>query len=359
VAIDESQRIRNWRALKKKSTDGKKRVTVDKYGRKGSYNLSTDSVLRLCQKVPHIIAMTGTPIINRTIELFTTLHLLRPSVFPSRYEFGMRYCDAKLDRWTGSLTFSGCTQPDELNLLLHKTVMIRRLKKDVLKDLPAKQNTVVHLSLSNRKEYLTLEEDTTQHQFAKLGALRKMCAVGKLDSAFEWLDDFIESGQKLVIFVHHRIVGETVYNRYSDRAVAYSGGMTEKAKWESVKKFQNDPNCKLFVGSITACGVAINLTSASNAAVMEFPQTPADLKQATDRLHRIGQKSAVNVWLLAATDTVDEDSVTMLIGKTGMSESVLDEGHSEEDAMRAILNAMQTRITSRRTASLVGNALYT
>ena len=340
IAIDESHRIRNWRTSVKKKTP-------DKYGRKGNYNLSTDSVLRLSQDCPHVIAMTGTPIINRPMEIFTSLHLLRPQIFPSRYEFGMRYADAKLDRWSGSLTFKGCANPEELNMLLHKTVMIRRLKEDVLKELPAKQNTVVHLSLSNRKEYLALESSFDINPLAKLTALRKTCAIGKVESAAEWIDDFLESGQKLVVFVHHRTVGEAIFNRYRDKAVAYAGGMNEKIRWDSVQKFQTDPKCQLFVGSISACGVAINLTAASNVAVLEFPWTNAVLLQATDRCHRIGQKNAVNVWFLTASDTIDEDSVTILIGKSGTSEAVLDNVHTEQEAMQAVLNAMQKRIHAR------------
>jgi len=342
VVIDEAHRIRNW--MKKKVKGAK----ADKYGRKGNYTLSTDAVLRLCQNVEKIIAVTGSPVINRPMDLFNTLHLLIPTIFPSKFEFGMRYCDAKIDKWSGALEFKGCTKPEELNSLLINACMIRRLKKDVLTDLPAKQRSIVLLDISNRSEYMELEQDVELNSMGKLTQLRKLCGVGKLDSAIEWIEDFLESGQKLIVYVHHRSIGEALHTRFKKISVAYAGGMSETKRWEAVKKFQTDPKVQLFIGSIQACGEAITLTAASNVAVLEFPWTPAILSQAEDRAHRFGQKNAVNVWLLAARDTSDEDMLQTLVGKTGIAESVLDGGVQQEQAMARILRALQSRKAHRK-----------
>lgn len=337
VIIDEAHRIRNW--MKKKKKGDKK----DKYGRKGAYTLSTDSVLRLCSGVESIIAVTGSPVINRPMDLFNALHLINPSVFPSKFEFGMRYCDAKIDKWSGAIEYKGCSRPEELNSLLNNSCMVRRLKKDVLKDLPPKQRSIILLDTDNKKEYAEIEKDVEKNPMEKLTELRKLCGLGKLNAACEWIEDFLESGQKLIVYVHHRSIGEALYNRFREISVAYSGGMSEKSRWDAVQKFQKNPEIQLFIGSIQACGEAITLTAASNVAVLEFPWTPAILSQAEDRAHRFGQTMPVNIWLLAAKDTTDEDMLEMLVGKTGMAESVLDGGMQQEQAMARILSALRSR----------------
>ena len=341
VIIDEAHRIRNWYATGK-------RVKADPYGRKESFNQCTDSTLRLCSGVPHVIAITGSPLINRPMDLFVALKLLRSDLFPSKFEFGMEYCDPKTDRYSGKITYNGCTNADQLHTLLVQHVMIRRLKKDVLPDLPPKQRTIVRIDLDNPQKYHDVENDTETLAISKLAELRQLCALGKLSAACEWIDNFLESGLKLIVYVHHRAIGEALAKRYAKVCVAYAGGMSDSVRWKAVRRFQNDDDCRLFVGSISACGEAITLTAASNVAVLEFPWTQAVLFQAEDRAHRIGQKDSVNIWLLAAQDTIDEDILGTIAGKEHFASSVID-GNSQEQSMAIVLRSLRQRVAKRKT----------
>ena len=340
VIIDEAQRIRNWHATGK-------RKKADPFGRKQNFNISTDAVLRLCKGVPHVLALSGTPLVGRPMDLFTSLHMLRPDVFKSKFEFGMEFCDPKLDPWSGKLEYKGCTHPEKLNALLTSTCMIRRLKENVLLELPPKQTSIVHLETANRGEYEKTEADLEGDPLAKLTHLRQMAAQCKLASAMEWIDTFLESGQKLLLFVHHRAIGEAIAAKYGSICVSYNGGMSETVRWANVKRFQEDPTCKVFNGSITACGVALNLTAASHVAVLELPWTKVDLDQATDRAHRIGQKNCVNVYLLCAPDSIDEDMLEILAHKAGVSGAVLDNSLDQQAAMRVVLRSLRNRVANR------------
>lgn len=319
VAIDEAHYIRNH---------------YKKGGKKGTskFTQRTDAVLKLCRDVPHVIAITGSPVINRPMDLFVVLKMLRKDLFPSKFEFGMRYCEPTVEKWSGKLVYNGCCNPEELNKLLVNSVMIRRLKADVLKDLPPKQRTVVKVEMDPAVLY-SEKELLNGSPFETISALRKQCGLAKLPAVMAWVDNFLESGEKLILFCHHRAVGEALAERYGEACVSYRGGLSDAGRWDMVKRFQNDPTCKLFIGSITACGFAINLTAASNVAFAEYPWTPAEINQCEDRAHRIGQKSAVNVWYLMAPKTVDEDAMEVLVGKAGMAGAVLDGGVNNMEAV--------------------------
>jgi SWI/SNF-related matrix-associated actin-dependent regulator 1 of chromatin subfamily A len=341
IIVDECHRLRNWYAQGK-------RKTPDALGRKVSFNRGTDSVLRLCRGVPYVLGLSGTPLVGRPLDLFTMLKILRPDIFPSRFEFGMRFCDAKLNPFSGKLEFKGCTHPQELHTLLRDTVMIRHLKSSVLTELPEKQWTTVPLEIDNRSEYDAVEADLAEVSLVRLNYLRQLAALGKLAGAFEWVDTFLEGTEKLIVFVHHRCIGEAFAKRYASRCVTYSGGMPEGSRWESVKRFQDDPKTSLFVGSIDACGMVLNLTAASNVCFVEFPWTKTALDQAADRVHRIGQlATSVNIWLLAAVSSIDSDLLGVIASKARFAGSVLDNDPGQDAVIRLVLRSLRQRVASR------------
>lgn len=148
-----------------------------------------------------------------------------------------------------------------------------------------------------------------------MNALRRLAAAGKIAAAKEWISNFLEAGQKLVVFGHHLEVLSSIYNEFADSAVMLTGESSEEERKEAVRRFQEDLNTRLFVGSIKAAGVGLTLTAASDILLIEMDWTPAANDQAEDRCHRIGQKNAVTAWYLVAERTIDEKMYDVVIQK--------------------------------------------
>lgn len=304
----------------------------------------SQAVRKLCGKVPHIICLTGTPITNRPMEILEPVSLVAPSLFPNRFEFLKRYCDAK---WNGyGWDFSGASNTEELHDKLVKTCMVRRLKKDVLTQLPPKVRTVVPLEIADRASYDALAGEVTDkisealealgmetvadsntstaNALSQIERLKQAAVHGKLESAIEWIEDFIADDEKLVVFCHHRFVVEALMAKFGEKAVKIDGGTPPTERQAIVDRFQSNASVRLFVGTMAA-KEGITLTAASNTAFVELWWTPGDHDQAEDRVHRIGQEAdSVGAYYLVAKDTIEEDIAGLIDRKRKVCAGVLD-----------------------------------
>lgn len=344
----------------------------------------TKAVKMLCKGVPSVIGLSGTPIENKPSELYNIIHIINNKIFPNEWYYKQRYCGAKHNGF--GWTFNGASNTRELNKILKDRIMIRRLKKDVLKELPDKLYSFVPLMIDNWKEYKQAEEDfinyiysmtelevrkalhkyffddlegtvdVVDHKLERLqqeraekanplsqmAALKKLVAEGKLNQIIEWVEDFIETGKKLVLFCNHVFIIDRFMEEFKGKIVKIDGTVPTKGRkrQDIVKKFQEDKNTKIFIGN-KAAEVGITLTAASDVGIIEYPDKPGALKQRIDRTHRIGQKNTVNVWYFTGKNTIDEKIAHMLDEKQRMIEGVLDgkEPEIDENLLLNILNS--------------------
>jgi len=263
----------------------------------------------LSETVAHKILLTGTPVLNRPEELWNQLQIIDPFGYPDKrfFQWHKRYADAKQLHFGRKTVwdFSGASNLDELAQSL-KTIMIRRTKDQVLPELPAKRRSTVLVQIDNRKEYdradnefaewLTeqkgaeaAERASAVEQLAKIEYLRQIAVRGKMKQALAWIGNFLESGEKLVVFATHKETIHALEREYGTTAVKIDGSVSSEKRQDAVDKFQNDPGVRLFIGNIQAAGVGITLTAASNVVFLEVPWTPALLEQAEDRCVLEGQ----------------------------------------------------------------------
>ena len=153
--------------------------------------------------------------------------------------------------------------------------------------------------------------------------LSYIIAKQKMKSMLSWIDDFLESGKKLVVFNHHQKIGEELFDTYSKVAVRLYGLTPMEERQLLVDKFQKDSKVKLFIGNIQAAGMGLTLTAADTVAFAEFPWTPGALVQASDRVHRIGQENPVDIFYLVGLDTFEEKVVKLLADKAKIINAVL------------------------------------
>ena len=295
----------------------------------------TKVVKLLCKGVPHVLALSGTPMTNRPAELWPTLNLLRPDLYPAFWPFAQAYCGLSHNHF--GWDWSGATNVDRLNAQLTKHVMIRRRKEDVLPELPAKLRTMIPCELSNRSEYKGAVDDfeswmtenfsSTKQQvpaMVQLGYLLRLVSELKAASVSQWIDDHLAgNGEKLVVFAkHHKMIDSILANsRYE--SVCIDGNTPVGDREAAVDWFQRGP-VRLFVGNIQAAGIGITLTAASTVAFAELDWVPANMTQAEDRCHRIGQRQPVWIYYLVARDTVEQLMCRALMNKQKVVDDVID-----------------------------------
>ncbi len=307
----------------------------------------TQAVQRLAAEVPRdgfVLALTGTPVINRPAELISQLRILgRLEDFGSGVKFGER--------------FRGPDAHLRLHWHLRARCFVRRLKEDVLQQLPAKTRAVVPVELDNESEYRLAERDLVAwlrsqpidlreldakvaaalraERLVRLNALKLLAARGKLHAALRWIHDFCSSGERLVVFAHHREIQRALLDHFP-HALHILGKDSHASRDQALQRFQapdDGAQNQLIVCSIEVAGQGLTLTRSSNVVFLELDWTPAKHDQAEDRCHRIGQQDAVNAYYLLAAETVDETISTLLERKRAVIGAVTDGREEDEEGL--------------------------
>ena len=305
----------------------------------------TKAVMALGKRIPHVIALSGTPIVNRPVEAYNAIKLIDSSIISTRWEYLHKYCGAKHNGF--GWDFSGATNTKELHEKLTSTIMLRRKKEDVLPELPNKMRSYIPMELDNEKEYQFAESNfiafvrgrkgkeaaekaSNAQALTEIEALKQLAVQGKMKQAIGWIQNYLDVGGKLVVFAVHKFVIDRLMEEFGTIAVKIDGSVTGKNRQRAVDAFQTDPAIRLFVGNIKAAGVGITLTASSNVAFLELPWTPGDVVQAEDRVHRIGQSNNVCINYLLAADTIEERIAELIDSKRKVLDAVLD-GKETED----------------------------
>jgi hypothetical protein len=272
---------------------------------KNSAAQRTKATKTLAKGIPHRLGLTGTIILNRPVEGFNAFNIINPTIFPKFWHYAQRYCAPRNNGF--GWDFTGASNTVELHEKLVNSFMIRRLKKDVLQDLPDKQYSFTPIEIDNEKEYENAERDF----IAFVRATKGDKAATRASNAQALAE--IEGLKQLAVSV----------------------SQTDRQK--AIDDFQNVPSIRLFIGNIKAAGVGCTLTAASNVAFVELPWTPGDLSQAEDRCHRIGQKDSVNIHYLLSVGTIEEKIAHMLDTKRKVLASVHD---GEEAVIESMLSEL-------------------
>lgn len=336
----------------------------------------------LCERAKKKIFMTGTPLPNKPVEMWPLLSVCAPKEFGNFRAFTKRYCDAHeehISKTKTVLKVGGASNLEELQERLRSTVLIRRLKADVLKDLPPKIRQIVPLvptaaakkligdemdiwqkkageELSMAQEALAVAQEENNKEayesvvmrlqqiqkvaFFEMAKIRHEVAVAKLPSVIHHLEGMFREGiKKIICFAHHKDVVKGIVERFSDRTVSLVGDTKKEDRDTAVTEFQTNPKIMLFVGSLGAAGTGITLTASSYVVFAELDWVPSNVTQGEDRAHRIGQKNTVNVQHLVLDGSLDARMAQMLVEKQDIADRALD----KTTTVHALSSLLETR----------------
>lgn len=302
---------------------------------KNSKTARCKAAMPLLQNSRRVILLSGTPALSRPSELYTQICAICPFLFKF-HDFGVRYCDGKQHQW--GWDYSGSSNMAELQLLLEEKIMIRRLKKDVLTELPDKVRQMVLLDPRSIKVDKDLKNASKVMNSGRLKGMEQRGALleffhqsgkAKMAAVKSYVADMLEGDRKFIIFAHHQEVldgvEDVVREKIGSSYIRIDGRTSSEQRNVFCKKFQLNDDFSVAILSITAANAGLNLSAASLVVFAELFWNPGILVQAEDRAHRIGQQDSVNVHYLVATGTSDDHIWPMIqqklnvLGKAGLS----------------------------------------
>ena len=333
-------------------------------------SIRAKATLEVLENADKVYCLTGTPLMNRPIELWNLLIAIKhpmTQVKGARASFSKTYCDGHLKvipLRRGIIRFwdeSGATNLGMLRANL-KGFMIRRKKVEVL-NLPKKIIGIIQVDLNmeqrriyenawesyldfvtnNPPEETTIENIIASKHLVEIQKLKQICSLAKVIRIVADIKNAIDQGQKIIVFTQYKKTLEQIVKlsqkikietggtnsfgtplKKKIKVVQVSGDMKQDQRQKSVDSFQTDPMTKVFVGNIKASGIGITLTEASMVIFADMAWTPQDHTQAEDRAHRIGQTGTVNVYYYVCQDTIETDIIELLARKKKMVDEVVD-----------------------------------
>lgn len=323
------------------------------------------------------LGLTGTPIENRIRELKSLIDIVLPSYMPPDPVFREVFINP----------IEKNHDPVKQALLgkLVKPFILRRKKSEVLTDLPEKIEEIAYCDLSHEQKGLyreiafkmcnTLYQDLKDpskpvplvHVFSALSSLKRICdhpclalnnpkqyqshQSGKWDLFIELLNEARNSGQKVVVFSQYLEMLEIIELYLKKKGVGFASikGST-RDRPEQLRRFRDDPKCEVFVASLLAAGVGIDLTVASIVIHYDRWWNPAKENQATDRVHRIGQNRGVQVFKLVTKNSIEEHIHQMIERKKGLLENIIGQedqiNYLSRDELLKVFEIMFSEINS-------------
>lgn len=382
MVVDECHRLGNAKTRQTKSVVGHKPTRKE-----AAAGVLPTSGIPAVRK----LMLSGTPFENRPAQLWPIVSYIAPTLFSSRSAFEKRYCGAGNNGFGWQA--DGATNLEELGERLRGCCMIRRLKKDVLKELPAKTRQIVEMETDGFEKVIQREKSVwTQHEdeleeaqaamelakasdsedefkasvsslrtkatliFTEIARVRHETALAKMPKMVEMLKDELAEISKVIVFAHHTDVLRGAASQFAGECVLITGDTPQEERDRLVQRFQNDPKCKVFFGSIRATGEGITLTSASTVIFFENDWTASKMAQCSDRAHRIGQKDNVLVKYYILPGTIDAHMIQTWIRKEEILEKALDSEKAEVAAEPTLIPKAEP-ISTRRELEIASVAI--
>lgn len=323
---------------------------------KNRKSIRSKSFKKLAHKVPSVIGLTGTLIMNRPAELLNILMLIEriKEIAPDdqyHHYFFERYCNMKETNF--GMDISGASNIKELNRLLKECCYFQVSKRDALKELPPISENVVECEITNKRAYKKADSDLLQfiedkfkdqekvdkaaraEFLVKLSTLKQLSLEGKIKAIKKWVKEWLEANEeeKLLVFASQSAILTKIAEEFKE-GLLITGSTTTKKRDEILQKFTLEKNKRVLFANIGCLGTGVDGLQkvCSNMAILELPPRPSDLVQVIGRLERSGQENPVTIQYLLSPETIDQDLWEMLKGKKDVTD-MLNKGFQDDTSL--------------------------
>jgi SWI/SNF-related matrix-associated actin-dependent regulator 1 of chromatin subfamily A len=323
---------------------------------KNRKSIRSKSFKKLIHKVPSVIGLTGTLIMNRPAELLNILMLIEriKEIAPDdqyHHYFFERYCNMKETNF--GMDISGASNIKELNRLLKECCYFQVSKRDALKELPPISENVVECEITNKRAYKKAKDDLLQfiedkfkdeekvekaaraEFLVKLSTLKQLSLEGKEKFIKKWVEEWMEANEeeKLLVFASQSTILTKIAEEFKE-GLLITGSTTTKKRDEILQKFTLEKNKRVLFANIGCLGTGVDGLQkvCSNMAILELPPRPSDLVQVIGRLERSGQENPVTIQYLLSPETIDQDLWEMLKGKKDVTD-MLNKGFQDDTSL--------------------------
>lgn len=323
---------------------------------KNRKSIRSKSFKKLIHKVPSVIGLTGTLIMNRPAELLNILMLIEriKEIAPDdqyHHYFFERYCNMKETNF--GMDISGASNIKELNRLLKECCYFQVSKRDALKELPPISENVVECEITNKRAYKKAKDDLLQfiedkfkdeekvekaaraEFLVKLSTLKQLSLEGKEKFIKKWVEEWMEANEeeKLLVFASQSTILTKIAGEFKE-GLLITGGTTTKKRDEILQKFFSQKESRVLFANIGCLGTGVDGLQkvCSNMAILELPPRPSDLVQVIGRLERSGQENPVTIQYLLSPETIDRDLWEMLKGKKDVTD-MLNKGFQDDTSL--------------------------
>lgn len=323
---------------------------------KNRKSIRSKSFKKLAYKVPSVIGLTGTLIMNRPAELLNILMLIEriKEIAPDdqyHHYFFERYCNMKETNF--GLDISGASNIKELNRLLKECCYFQVSKRDALKELPPISENVVECEITNKRAYKKAKDDLLQfiedkfkdeekvekaaraEFLVKLSTLKQLSLEGKEKFIKKWVEEWLEANEeeKLLVFASQSTILTKIAEEFKE-GLLVTGSTATKKRDEILQKFFLQKESRVLFANIGCLGTGVDGLQkvCSNMVILELPPRPSDLVQVIGRLERSGQENPVTIQYLLSPETIDQDLWEMLKGKKDVTD-MLNKGFQDDTSL--------------------------
>lgn len=323
---------------------------------KNRKSIRSKSFKKLIHKVPSVIGLTGTLIMNRPAELLNILMLIEriKEIAPDdqyHHYFFERYCNMKETNF--GLDISGASNIKELNRLLKECCYFQVSKRDALKELPPISENVVECEITNKRAYKKAKGDLLQfiedkfkdeekvekaaraEFLVKLSTLKQLSLEGKEKFIKKWVEEWMEANEeeKLLVFASQSTILTKIAKEFKE-GLLVTGSTATKKRDEILQKFFLQKESRVLFANIGCLGTGVDGLQkvCSNMVILELPPRPSDLVQVIGRLERSGQENPVTIQYLLSPETIDQDLWEMLKGKKDVTD-MLNKGFQDDTSL--------------------------